>query len=1006
MPMAPLAELSTNRLPRSTANGETASLAKSLPQSLRSGSNTGFLEAPSSIQSMLKNTTELGDLGQFTVKPARIPLPGSNTIPRSRSRKYRQLGEPYQRHHRTHYKGRFPEHDKYVEAGKFYGRYQPPYLAYSADSQSQDQRSDSFTQSSYNTHGLSIHPTMLDIHSQSLVHLRLRSPLPSRFRHLGYYPYSPVSSEMSRSDISLHVVAHRAASNRTASPLSINNIRKARFEEKRSFDWPDPLSQQRPSPLGRNNDPNTPALSNTYSSSEPKSELHDLGFSSNSSKKETLLSSKPVFYDYSEAFEKETFSQTARKASVFPIQGADRNDNSQTQHVSEAQTEKSDVELSTLSSVTIAKASEQTHDEMKRTSSQMLTSKFQDESETIGPEKQVFSVSAKLNSNIGSQREDFESEKNDSPTRQTPVVSGESATKRNLSTYRMATPTRPLAAFDPGPKLVRSASHRMPLSSSSGGSTHSTNSSSQVDHLHTPSPIQIPDAVYQSYPKAVSFSQLDIIQQKPNQVEAQQRSVSFDTRARPQMTQIVAPVPNRSTSSRQLKDKFSRIFSFSDDPDKRDAVFQPSPNGKPQSTIQQYLRDKKRDPPGIRHTISDQHKELLDSATPALEDTNEKEKYIHFLELNVSSCLHPHDENPAVVANSSSQGLPPREPSARRGFERDLASPLPQGSNFLISQNGKNCEQSYASCLQTMKELPPLPNHSTALNPSPFDRKTREVPCSLDPMLSKEDETPLAEDWRPEVPAKSNSLESVVSRRRIATTKFGVRLGSDQDSMTSSLNSRPWNLDASYPWVNTPPKLEVKLPQSCNDTGQATGKAPRFSLKTHRASLSASGAKLTKPRPLNISVAQPQARGSQTSPRQMRFEDPFGQISSIPPSIKLVPPSPGLAIEAQSFFSDDSSQSQRKGTLRKRLSHIKSIASRATSFDDVRGMDRGLISSALGRSRASRRSSRQSLTPSEQRSQIRERRWKIATKLKSWLQRGEEKLRIWREKLLLRSGKC
>lgn len=148
-----------------------------------------------------------------------------------------------------------------------------------------------------------------------------------------------------------------------------------------------------------------------------------------------------------------------------------------------------------------------------------------------------------------------------------------------------------------------------------------------------------------------------------------------------------------------------------------------------------------------------------------------------------------------------------------------------------------------------------------------------------------------------------------------------------------------------------------------------------------------------RPNPLTFD-APGQINTSRTSPIPLntRFVESFDLPAQDfrfhgAPSITLVPPSPGLNIEARSFFSDDSSQTRLKGSLRKRLSQFKATVTRASTSDEARGIDRALLGSAMGQTRNNGRSSRRSDHSQGRAAKSHPgdpARWRFIEKVKAW----------------------
>ena len=264
----------------------------------------------------------------------------------------------------------------------------------------------------------------------------------------------------------------------------------------------------------------------------------------------------------------------------------------------------------------------------------------------------------------------------------------------------------------------------------------------------------------------------------------------------------------------------------------------------------------------------------------------------------------------------------------------------------------------------------------------------------------------------------SSMLSESDNEEQAPIPKYKLKMRADKDLPP---RSQPWNLDDSYPWTNQSPKLDVTMPKQSEDLPERPSSAiPRFKLRIHRASSNTAGTtKISKQRqstdsalPTDIDVSNDlfrarvfgrkprpsitigQENSSQSPHLQTRFKESFEQSPAnfaISPTITLVPPSPGLNLEARSFFSDDSSQIETKGSLRKRLSQLRAMASRNTMSEEGRSFERGAM-----RSRASGRISKQSTRTADGASHFRSVRAKVADKVREWLLRGGEKFRdLW-----------
>lgn len=259
-----------------------------------------------------------------------------------------------------------------------------------------------------------------------------------------------------------------------------------------------------------------------------------------------------------------------------------------------------------------------------------------------------------------------------------------------------------------------------------------------------------------------------------------------------------------------------------------------------------------------------------------------------------------------------------------------------------------------------------------------------------------------------------------------SSTKYRVRIKADRNSAASLSGSQPWNFDESYPWTDRHPSIDVHMPAPLTRSQQRHEKPPKFKLKVSRASASHQEPSKVN-QPTFFSKAEPHKRtGSPSTPcsschptRKHRFGHFISSTRTSTSSDSLPAPShlaigtptfrpdtPGTitnpsllspalhSAEVQSFFSDDSSQVQQKGSIRKRLSEFKAKlpASRGASTDEARALDRILTRSALHRSRTSART----VVPSEDGtagiSNLRYTRLKVVERIKGWWMQGAGKV--------------
>ncbi|KAL8736664.1 MAG: hypothetical protein Q9166_000030 [cf. Caloplaca sp. 2 TL-2023] len=915
--MAPLTELSVNR-PGKTRQvslyGLSTSSGKMRPASLGVNSQQNSLPTASAIQSMLKNTTELGDIDSYVAKATKLPYQRSSTVGHPRDHQYHRPRGPYVDH----------AGGNHISQRRYYQFHH-------------DQPEDSRFIRLCETFVLMVIP----------VHDGLDHHLP--IRH-------------DSSDLGI-VPPHRPSVSSGA--------------------------ERGPFPT-------------------------------------------PLFYDYSEAFERESFHHTAARSSLFVARPIPQSDGSSEGYQTDVtNTSNTFAEHSSSSTEPKAITPERIDVKEKRPSpsttisdvlkqdppghnkaspNTSLDSKISKDTLMTAPEGQAITAT------------DFDGVN----------LSARQVSELSTSKGKMADPFTvpysahnelqyPPSSYNPAPKVIKTATLGMRLSSSSSGSQYSTSVHSEQGQTSNPVAIKVPSMTHERQPKAlsVSLNRLEDARHDPNDTEPQQRAASLDTRVRPE---ILAPVPERSMSSRDSRDRFSRILSIGEDFGKRDLFTSVLANKKAPMTIQQYLRDKKSHSSNAVASTTKELPPLPDDSPPVPNKGKAKEIEEPFAVDNTGD--HPTAANKVLnrdsdvfSANALEQlaalngfarpGIPPRYSSISRNSIVDQPGPSQSIRDSILSQKPNTEPQPRmfalpkrnSSLFQIMKELPPLPTESLVSVAPPQTPSPLELPCRFTPLMPADWLNTAVADNEDRTKAKESVVAKEAIEQQTPTRPFIVGPGSQHGSTASPANARPWNLDTSYPWARTPPKLEVSIPQTANDAVPEVHDLPRFRLKVRRSSVLGNGGKLRKSRPPNIKVVPSPAASTEVTPVQTRFTESFGNVGPPAPSIALMPPSPGLQIEAQSFFSDDSSQKRRKGSLRRRLSQIRGMAMRTTSSDDIRGNAQGRSTSALYQSEASKRSSKQVFENFDDKSRRKSHKWKILDKVKSWYHRHEAKIKVWRSKI-------
>ncbi|MCJ1273324.1 hypothetical protein MMC21_001114 [Puttea exsequens] len=413
---------------------------------------------------------------------------------------------------------------------------------------------------------------------------------------------------------------------------------------------------------------------------------------------------------------------------------------------------------------------------------------------------------------------------------------------------------------------------------------------------------------------------------------------------------------------------------------------------------------------------------------------------------------HLSTSSVVTLATPSQKEKPQTQSAPKRGedessnevpvFNREESIRVDRSLNAEASATGER------SLPELDKELPPLPRKQPSLKAfsPPAHSSPTALPFSFSPLINKrredltiaeleavtssyleQEEKKDASDTSQYTPLKSKT----VPKRKSAASllSLALKLNSDRESAASPISSRPWNLDTSYPWDDEAPKLEVNLPESIDSSQVTAGKVPRFKLKIQRASTLTGVSRRRSKQASSVDgfspsdiLPGPAFRRKKHPPpplfptnmnsshdilrpslQRTRFVERFDQPAS---PATLMPNSAGP--EVRSFFSDDSSLPQPKGSLRKRLSDFRARTVRAVSMDQNRGYDRGLLSSTFGISRASGRSSRQSqhtAGASSHTSQVRHVQWNVVSKIKEWFQKSEDRVRDWRWRIRYRKGR-
>ena len=1060
------------------------------------------LQKSSPINSMLRNTTETGDVGQFSIRPSRIPLvprpsaglPGrSQASPSQKSLPGTYYGGPNSydgRQTPSSFRQGPPSSNGSGTPKRSQEHFRRPHQPYRSPSV-EDYHAYSMTQNSYINHSLTHRNPYANGHQQGrgdfppgFQNPRPRSPFayPTRLKRPGYRPSSPALSDLNRSVVPHNQGVYRDPSTRTASPASAYNTSRAPSPWQPGYHRSDPMlrnySLAQPnapsrvrSPSSSSNRPTTPKPSSSLRSAASSSRLRPL--MNDGWAQEQSLPDSAMFYDYTEAFEEQDLYHSASMSTGILAEQT-LPDAETDMYSSQANSPESTgpAELPSKNSPDkdeLAKRdapSNQNTFGFAREATAWTQAPRQDLSDVLElPERELQSDHAiQDHSEI-----DYSHHQEDSSNPEHPENSSRTT----------ATAENPLKSSDEDAvqtssvELTGSASDLNVARGSSADSSPRTRSafsgkSSPRLELREPTPEQKYGRTSIITPllklKIPSANSDDV--RKPAEVDSAHpidslRAPSFEGHSGAEFTEILSPTPERSIGTPSSRNRFSKILSIDEGlSDLVNAVNSPRlkhdknvPSQIPRPTSIAY-------PNGERlwrrrsSFFRDKPKQAIVTKNPLAEISDSEEEPELTSGLRATFCkpdaqIPKRREVPTPTPLQSK--LPRRVVGAPMNPQR---VPAPRGSapEMLKSVNESVVQEDNketmtpspvpapSKSMPETKQPPPVEKQlsfmsmrNTAVKSlSPPSQPTEpSLPFSFTPLAqrrSKDDS--VAELDSAAALSCSTPEEKSIKTGEVLAPGTATRAPPDRKSAASPPGSRPWNLDASYPWDDQVPELEVNGP---DDTEDPIPKLPRFKLRIHRASSSLGklatrrnssdsslgpftsshdilhGPAFRRKRDPNLSIFPGQINSShavmRSSPQHTRFVESFETHS---PVITLMPPSPGPGQEVRSFFSDDSSQMRPKGSLRKRFSDFKARIPRGTSSDENRGYDRGLLSSALGRSRASGRSSRQSertAGASSHASRMRHLKWKMVDRLKLWWHHREDKFRDWGWKMRYRRGK-
>ena len=1018
-----------------------------------------FLSSPFSIQSMLRNTTEMGDVGLFSIKPSRVPHPLS-------TRRFRGLNGQQDKvqDHRKILRARF-HHDGFEELdGAFYApsvvsMYQnesPKSLPFlSQRFKNDDHRSLSLSQSAHASRSL----------SNKLSHdsLRFGSPYiyPARPKRPGYRPTSPTMSELNSTDGNSIASLNQDFSICTSSAASFYARRQLRSGRPQNLVRPVPTLQSPPSPPSRTRSHtrinmsairddaiSRPPFNSSLRSSSRGLHSQPLYINGLGYRQRRL----PIYYDYTEGFEEGNHLHNTSKSAI-PLDE---------QLMLEDRITDLSCELEDASRRSSGLVKLPVQNSPFGMAPNSIPVGAQDRTLSMAP-NYSFRVASKLTEKeaIGAQdvrgiscNHDNGNSKNykkpeqsiTDPSKPWSPIDGTMAhhiltslkprfsSTSQLGTNRVASDTN-RSCLVKKPIELCNESLESPKVPSGYRDKHRIQHLSHEDGLEADD--VLPLKVQSTYPECMNQGTSILRTPNPVQVSNVSQGHVFDA----EKPTILSPVPERLMSSHSCQNRFSRILSVDDSMEELPDITQRSNAsaitdiGRSSVTVESFVESENdvsasqssaSPPRGSGEGVTS-----YDISAPGLSTTKNHRTIDSLDKGQVDQQAKSGDlsrrRTCAGSHRSKSRYMPIFKRPTFLNFE-NRTHQVASGEDPDIEIKKYRPKRAIRSAHLTKELLSTTNDLSFKPFPLPTSRTNAAPPFAFVPSISdcKQNKPILVPElsvikWPERVHLNDE-------QGRMPQQRYNTELGSDADSMGSISCSKPWSVDANHRWEaqeNQYSSEAFRFSPSIDDSRLPLS-LPRFKLKVTRAKSSRSGTSefasqtasqdslpiygITTPEVSSTAeqILQTQ-RYHSTSEKNNEIEPPcvharfMESLESRPTTVRtlrLVPPSPGPNFcDVRSFFSDDSSQCENKGSLRERLSQLKAIASRSNSSDDVRGSDRRLIASALGRSKNSAQYSRNSREVTIGMSNARYRKWQMVEKLKKWWRLGEESLRELSEKM-------
>ncbi|MCJ1309015.1 hypothetical protein MMC25_002670 [Agyrium rufum] len=506
---------------------------------------------------------------------------------------------------------------------------------------------------------------------------------------------------------------------------------------------------------------------------------------------------------------------------------------------------------------------------------------------------------------------------------------------------------------------------------------------------------------------------------------------------------LFAPIAERPISSQSQNDRFSRILSIddsfdglSDIPERTETSTRITSGSMPLPDLPEFIHEDLPKPPfaasvhspsssiystlTIKGAISHTPKHSLHLSIPTKTTSEVYESGLKFAERNKIDTVIQLDK---LQADSGPRTPPTFGPVAPK------LNQIPTAANSLTTKSSQANvatliakESSGASAIST--PLPALLRSDPVKEQAPdVDGIKLVVPKTRTSNRASAPSTTQKLDWFEDStkPDDRPSLQSPINY-----PVYKVQRRGDKALPITPRTPRPQSGSRISPW-SEPPGSTLNTSgksKSSNELGGDASKTPKFNLNVIRASRSTSTTSkatkqttdsshsLSESRPVQTSLFKKSLssrksglnsakRSFDFSPVQTRFKESLETSVSTAPFINLRPPSPDLHMtDVRSFFSDDSSaHKQGRGSMRKRLSQFRRGGSPGLE-DGIAGRRSG---SAMGKSGHSRVPSNHTADTLLRRGSLGGLR--LRERMKRWLAWSGERFKGWGAKAKERRSK-